>query len=192
MFGLLLRNNLVPRNPVTVNNSWMHMLFFPFSQMILSLAIYEESKLRSHSFEQILSKTCAGSNNSKNDTLHVDDLLTFQICNHIDRKRPTRITCPELLQQLLPKIIILRSTSQNWKRFEWYLAYFRLSNADPTLRNLDGIAFDWWHGSAGNVSCRAWPFIQQAMIAYPSVRMSPKIQPSKQFVMDFLHRGGIT
>jgi hypothetical protein len=159
------------------------MLFLiPYSQKLLSLAIYEESKLRTHSFQE----TLAGNINNKID--YPDD-RTVQVPSHkknVSRMEATTTTTTKNHALQLSKIRlhilndILRPTLMSTERWgpdvEDSWRYH--------IRLVAWLRKEWLLAAHG-------PYIQQAMMAYPSMRTSPQLQPSKRrrFVMDLLHRG---
>ncbi|KAG7350705.1 hypothetical protein IV203_010065 [Nitzschia inconspicua] len=179
--GLSLRNKLVPRNPNTINNYWIDMLFLiPYSQKLLSLAIYEETKVQIDSFRRQRFDAMAATDfyNDKDDRhdKEVQDLQTTLRNATVDASATvqmaeirTKVLNDILRPSLLPTETWGNDIENSWRYNIRLVAWIRKEI----------------------LLAKYGPFIQEAMMAYPSLRMSPQFQSSnrRRFFIDLMNRG---
>eukprot|EP00536_Pseudo-nitzschia_multiseries_P006101 jgi/Psemu1/154136/gw1.125.95.1 len=170
--GLRLRNRLTQ----TTNNYWMDMAcMLPYSQKILSLAIYDESKRRANEFrqqyqqqqqeqqqqqqqQQQQSEHEPSSNHNNKATETATETATMMADpSAIRRISETRI---EVLDEYLRPSLV---PNHRWSDIEQSWRY--------NLRIVAWARKEFLIGKYG-------PYIQEALVAYPRLRNSPQISSS--------------
>ena len=195
--GLRLRNKLTPtRNKDGIGyvgtNYWIDMMcLLPYSQKILSLAIYDESRRKLIEFRK-----------------QRQEEQQQQSKIEVDNKNKTAITSSSASSSLLfednmtmmTDPVVTRHLSKI--RIAVLGEYFRLSLIP---NNLWSDVQNWryhlrivaWARSEFLV-CKYGPYIQEALMAYPQLRASPQLSGAtsnggrrRQMILDLVHRGVI-
>ena len=179
--GLRLRNRLTqtPTPGVGIastNNYWMDMAcMIPYSQKLLSLAVYDESKRLALEFRKQHQKE-----QEQEQSTVVDDKVamnTDPAANLRISKMRVKVLDEYLRPSLMPNNL-WSDIEQNWRYHLRIVAWARKEF----------------------LISKYGPYIQEAMVAYPQLRNSPQLSVSfgaggsgnkRQILLDLVHRGVI-
>ncbi|KAL3911969.1 MAG: hypothetical protein SGILL_007074 [Bacillariaceae sp.] len=149
----------------------------PYSQKLLSLAIYEESKIRVAAFQK---KIAEAEKYTETDDLETDTQLkatSHKIATAVSHTKQLSAIRLKVLDDVLRPAILPterwgQDVEESWRYNTRLVAWLRMQ----LLLQKYG------------------PFLTEAMVAFPSLRQSPQLQSStrRRFMMDLMHRGIIT
>ena len=185
--GLYLRSKLVvgssndAATPARNNNNyWIDMMFLiPYSQKVLSLAIYEETKLRIEDFYRELQdkndKVIAVNDDDPEITkLNKLEQYTTSTVSHTKQISELRLNVLEdiLRPSLLPNELWGIDVEDKWRY---------------NIRLVSWIRKEY-------LVAKYSPYISEALVAYPQIRQSPQIQTptQRQFLLNIMNRGIFT
>ena len=182
--GLRLRNRLAPMQnpnqgslaPTANNNYWVDMAcMIPYSQKILSLAVYDESKNLASEFRKQYLKEQA---KTRPLTKAEESMATIAMMTDPAATSTLSEMRVQTLDNFLRPSLI---PNERWSDIEENWRYH--------LRIVAWARKEFLIGKYG-------PYIQEAMVAYPQLRNSPQLSSMnggnrRQLLLDLVHRGEI-
>lgn len=185
--GLSLRNKLAPVSGVGTttanNNYWLDMAcMVPYSQKLLSLAIYDESRRKTSEFrkeyhrEQESKQQGVSSSNSSSQQEAMMAMTMMMDPKAVRRLSEIRLNV--LDEYLRPSLIsnnLWSDIEDNWRYNNRIVAWARKEF----------------------LISKYGPYIQEALVAYPQLRNSPQLSSGgaggdkRKFLLDLVHRGEI-
>ncbi|KAL3921357.1 MAG: hypothetical protein SGILL_002786, partial [Bacillariaceae sp.] len=175
--GLSLRNRLT--RPETASSYALDMIFLlPYSQKLLSLAIYEESKIRMTAFQKKIAESAANEDvfeaiedPTSDSKLKTASAKITSAVSHTEQLSEIRMDVFNgvLRPSLLPTEQWGRDVEEAWRYKIRLVAWLRTEL----------------------IIAKYGPFLTEAMVAFPSLRQSPQLQSTirRRFMMDLMHRG---